>query len=126
MRIAIVDDIKEERDKLADVLTKQLSRRGIHVNLFEFENGEDFLIAAKERPFTVVFLDIYMSGANGIETARELRTFDSDALLIFNQLPADGNPGFIVQDKQGSIKINSMLQIDHNASAAKIKSWIHF
>ena len=47
MRIAIVDDIKEERDKLADVLTKQLSRRGIHVNLFEFENGEDFLIAAK-------------------------------------------------------------------------------
>ena len=28
MRIAIVDDIKEERDKLADVLTKQLSRRG--------------------------------------------------------------------------------------------------
>ena len=41
MRIAIVDDIKEERDKLADVLTKQLSRRGIHVNLFEFENGED-------------------------------------------------------------------------------------
>ena len=38
MRIAIVDDIKEERDKLADVLTKQLSRRGIHVNLFEFEN----------------------------------------------------------------------------------------
>ena len=83
MRIAIVDDIKEERDKLADVLTKQLSRRGIHVNLFEFENGEDFLIAAKERPFTVVFLDIYMSGANGIETARELRIFDSDALLIF-------------------------------------------
>ena len=64
MRIAIVDDIKEERDKLADVLTKQLSRRGIHVNLFEFENGEDFLIAAKERPFTVVFLDIYMNGAD--------------------------------------------------------------
>ena len=43
---------------------------------------EDFLIAAKERPFTVRFSDIYMSGANGIETARELRTFDSDALAI--------------------------------------------
>ena len=89
MRIAIVDDIKEERDKLADVLTKQLSRRGIHVNLFEFENGEDFLIAAKERPFTVVFLDIYMNGANGIETARELRAFDSDALLIFTTTSTD-------------------------------------
>ena len=28
MRIAIVDDIKEERDKLADVLTKQLPQVG--------------------------------------------------------------------------------------------------
>ena len=89
MRIAIVDDIKEERDKLADVLTKQLSRRGIHVNLYEFENGEDFLNAAKERPFTVVFLDIYMNVANGIETARELRIFDSDALLIFTTTSTD-------------------------------------
>ena len=55
----------------------------------KFENGEDFLIAAKERPFTVVFLDIYMSGANGIETARELRIFDSDALLIFTTTSTD-------------------------------------
>ena len=45
MRIAIVDDIKEERDKLADVLTKQLSRRGNHVNLIEFQNLQDFLIS---------------------------------------------------------------------------------
>ncbi len=51
MRIAIVDDIKEERDKLADVLTKQLSRRGIHVNLFEFENGEDFSYCGKGTSF---------------------------------------------------------------------------
>lgn len=42
MRIAIVDDIKEERDKLADVLTKQLSRRGIHVNLFDLKMEKIF------------------------------------------------------------------------------------
>ena len=83
MRIAIVDDIKEERDKLADVLTKQLSRRGIHVNLFEFENGEDFLIAAKERPFTVVFLDIYMKQKTGMDAARELFAAGSRTKLIF-------------------------------------------
>ena len=45
---------------------------------------------------------------------------------IFDQLPADGNPGFIVQDKQGSIKINSMLQIDHNAPVTPIETRIHF
>ncbi|MDD5802754.1 LytR/AlgR family response regulator transcription factor [Blautia sp. HCP3S3_H10_1] len=89
MRIAIVDDIKEERKLLLDRLEKQLSRRGIHEDLFEYETGEDFLLAAKERPFTVVFLDIYMNGANGIETARALRKFDSDALLIFTTTSTD-------------------------------------
>lgn len=89
MRIAIVDDIKEERALLSDRLTGQLSRRGIHGDLFEYENGEDFLAAAKERPFTVIFLDIYMDGANGIETARELRKFDPDALLVFTTTSTD-------------------------------------
>ena len=89
MRIAIVDDIKEERKLLLDRLEKQLSIRGIHEDLFEYETGEDFLLAAKERPFTVVFLDIYMNGANGIETARALRKFDSDALLIFTTTSTD-------------------------------------
>ena len=89
MRIAIVDDITEERKLLSDRLKQQLSRRGIHEDLFEFENGEAFLAAAKERPFTVVFLDIYMNGVNGIQTARELRTFDDQALLIFTTTSTD-------------------------------------
>ena len=89
MRIAIVEDIAEERKLLRSRLETQFEKRGIYAELVEFENGEDFLIAAKERPFTVVFLDIYMSGANGIETARELRTFDSDALLIFTTTSTD-------------------------------------
>lgn len=89
MRIAIVDDIAKERKLLADRLQQQLSRRGVHEDLSEFENGETFLAAARERPFTVVFLDIYMDGANGIETARELRKFDSDALLIFTTTSTD-------------------------------------
>ena len=44
MRIAIVDDIKEERDNLADVLTKQLSRRGIHVNFLNLKMEKIFLL----------------------------------------------------------------------------------
>ena len=122
MRIAIVDDIKEERDKLADVLTKQLSRRGIHVNLFEFENGEDFLIAAKERPFTVVFLDIYMSGANGIETARELRIFDSDALLIFTTTSTDHSGKYIDIKVNGS---NVQVPFRHIIYAEHFSHMIH-
>lgn len=73
MRIAIVDDIPEERALLRTRIERQLVSRNVHPDLSEFANGEDFLTAAKERPFTVSFLDIYMEGANGIETAKELR-----------------------------------------------------
>lgn len=89
MRIAIVDDIAEERILLRNRLEYQFSRRGIHSDFTEFENGEDFLLASKERPFTVLFLDIYMNGANGIEIARELRKSDTSCLLIFTTTSTD-------------------------------------
>ena len=67
MRIAIVDDISEERTLLRNRLEYQFSRRNVHVDIFEYENGETFLTAAKECPFTVVFLDIYMNGRRQYE-----------------------------------------------------------
>ena len=89
MRIAIVDDIASERTLLHARLQQQLVKRGVHADLAEFENGEFFLKAAKERSFAVLFLDIYMDGANGVEIARELRKSDPDCLLIFTTTSAD-------------------------------------
>ncbi|MBU5480699.1 LytR/AlgR family response regulator transcription factor [Blautia sp. MSJ-19] len=89
MRIAIVDDIASERTLLHTRLEQQLVKRGVHADLTEFENGESFLKAAKERPFAVLFLDIYMDGANGVEIARELRKSDPDCLLIFTTTSTD-------------------------------------
>lgn len=89
MRIAIVDDISEERTLLHNRLESQFSRRNVHTDILEYENGEAFLTAAKECPFTVVFLDIYMNGSNGIDTAKELRRSDTDCLLIFTTTSTD-------------------------------------
>ena len=83
MRIAIVDDIAGERELLRSRLEKQLLSHTIHADITEYENGEDFLAAAKKQPFTLVFLDIYMNGANGVEIAQKLRGFDTEALLVF-------------------------------------------
>lgn len=83
MRIAIVDDITEERQLLRNRLNTALHRRAVHGDIFEYENGEDYLAAAKKQPFTVSFLDIYMNGLTGIDTAVQLRTFDQNGLLIF-------------------------------------------
>ena len=89
MKIAIVDDISDERTLLRNRLESQFSRRNVHTDIFEYENGETFLTTAKEYPFTVVFLDIYMNGANGIDIAKELRRSDTDCLLIFTTTSTD-------------------------------------
>lgn len=89
MQIAIVDDLAQERTLLRSRLERLLERRAIHAELSEFENGESFLEAAKKSPFQVVFLDIYMTGANGIEIAGQLREFDTKSLLIFTTSSAD-------------------------------------
>ncbi len=89
MRIAIVDDIEEERRLLRGRLEGQLTRRAVHATLYEYESGEAFLNAAEQEPFTVVFLDIYMGGMTGIEAATRLRAFDTDSLLIFTTTSTD-------------------------------------
>lgn len=89
MRIAIVDDMAEERKLLRARVEKQLARRAVPAKFFEYESGEDFLAAAEKEHFTVVFLDIYMGGITGTEAAARLRTFDTDCLLIFTTTSTD-------------------------------------
>lgn len=88
MRIAIVDDVAPEREKLKNRIAVQLSRLHLDGEIFAFESGEDFLIAAKNQRFTCVFLDIYMEGADGVEVAKALRAFDRACLLVFTTASA--------------------------------------
>lgn len=89
MRIAIVDDIAEERSLLRSRLESQIRARHLSVHIFEYESSEAFLAAAKEEAFTAAFLDIYMDGMTGIEAAKELRQFDSECLLAFTTTSTD-------------------------------------
>lgn len=89
MRIAIVDDIASEREKLENKLRLQLARLSPDAEIFEYESGEAFLDAAGSEPFSMVFLDIYMDGINGVETARRLRAFDRDCILVFTTTSTD-------------------------------------
>lgn len=46
-------------------------------------SGADFRAAAGKERFDLAFLDIYMGSENGVDTARALRRFDADCLLVF-------------------------------------------
>ena len=89
MRLAIVDDLKTERALLKERLSQQLALRGVEADIWEFESGEAFLAAEKERRFSAAFLDIYMDGMTGMEAAKELRKSDTDCLLVFTTTSTD-------------------------------------
>lgn len=89
MRIAVVDDLKAERALLKERLSRQLALRGVEAEILEFESGEAFLAAEKERRFSAAFLDIYMEGLSGMDAAKELRKTDTDCLLIFTTTSTD-------------------------------------
>ncbi len=52
-----------------------------HIDLFP--GGEDLLGTYRPFQYTVIFLDIYMDGISGIETAEKIREADEDANLVF-------------------------------------------
>ncbi len=89
MRIAIVDDIASERGGLRARINAQLARLSLDAEIFDFASGAGFLSAAGREQFDLVFLDIYMGSENGVDTARALRRFDPDCLLIFTTSSAD-------------------------------------
>ncbi|MEG0378174.1 MAG: response regulator, partial [Eubacterium sp.] len=83
MRIAVVDDLPADRAWLAKKLKDYMDKRAIAYTLFPFASGEDFLESAKCARFDIVFMDIYMNGMTGIQTADALRYLDMDCKLVF-------------------------------------------
>lgn len=77
MNIAICDDEEIIREQVKGLIEKQ--KAGFYFDTYK--TGEELLAAGKH--FDVIFLDIQMDGKNGIETARELRKREEDAILIF-------------------------------------------
>jgi len=105
MRIAIVDDIASERENLRRRLGSQLARLALHAEIAEFESGARFLSAAGKKRFDLTFLDIYMDEKNGVDTAKELRRFDTDCLLVFTTSSTDhALDGFRVRAMQYLVK----------------------
>lgn len=82
--IAICDDLEAERIGLARMVQSYARQHGQKVRLRLFSSGESLLAALGGRePIQLLFLDIYMPGLSGVETARRLRAAGSDLAIIF-------------------------------------------
>ncbi|NBH27298.1 DNA-binding response regulator [Lachnospiraceae bacterium] len=77
MRIAVCDDEKEVRDMFAGRLHELYPDAAISL----YQSGDELLLA--EGQPDIVLLDIQMPGKNGMETARDFRRNNKEAVIIF-------------------------------------------
>ena len=83
MYIAVCDDQIEELEKLTALLQAWQSDLHSDVRFQTFRSGGQLLDAARAERFTLYLLDVLMPGMTGMDAAREIRSFDAAADIIF-------------------------------------------
>lgn len=89
MNIAICDDNAQDTEQICSLLQEHFDKNGYTGQFHTFKSGEELLDAFASHTFDAVFLDIYMNGIDGIETARKLRIIDPDFALVFITMSQD-------------------------------------
>ena len=84
LRIAITDDLNSEREKLSSAIIAPFEKVGLNVgNIDEYTSGEGLLKQFSAGKYDLIFLDIYMGGMSGVETAKRIRAIDKNVMLVF-------------------------------------------
>lgn len=90
MYIAICDDHPEDLNHIAHLLDLWKKEHNIPLHYKTFRSTSELLDAAKQERFTLYLLDIIMPGISGMAAAREIRSFDTVADIVF----LTTSPGF--------------------------------
>ncbi len=82
VNIAIVEDEQKHVDILKGYLTRYGNEHNTTFNIKQFGDGMDIL-DEYDSSFDIVFLDIQMKHLDGMTTAKRIREYDQNVILIF-------------------------------------------
>lgn len=82
IRVAVCDDLASERDRICGLIREYTNKNRMQVKIDEFESGESFL-SSDTSVYSLVILDIFMDGINGMETAKILFEKNRRVQIVF-------------------------------------------
>src|SRR5690554_5850644 len=84
LHIAVCDDNVDDLSNMTEKIDLYRTSRHLNCEYAVFSNGLDLISALeKGEQFDIYCLDIMMPGFTGIDAAREIRSFDKRASIIF-------------------------------------------
>lgn len=85
MKAAIIDDLADCRGKIRHCLNQYLDENyaGETPMIEDFKSGEDFLSRFTPETYDIIFIDQYMNGLSGMDTAEKIREKDELVALVF-------------------------------------------
>lgn len=83
MYLAVCDDQANELDILKSLLDRWQSERRTVLRYKTFRSAAELLDTAGRESFTLYLLDVMMPGTDGLAAAREIRSFDDAADIVF-------------------------------------------
>ena len=81
--IAVCDDLAAERERVCAALERYRQHTGAPLRYKVFSSAATLPDEARDERFTLYLLDIMMPGVTGLDAAREIRTFDETAEIVF-------------------------------------------
>lgn len=83
MKIALVDDEQIHIDDMTRICREFGAENDIELDIYAFPDGESFLASLDKHIYSIVFMDIFMDGMDGVAAAKSFRQWDSGCILIF-------------------------------------------
>ena len=84
LQVAVCDDNTDELSNMVELLNGYRISKNFCCELSSYTNGFELLAALeKGKRFDIYCLDIIMPGYSGMEVAKEIRTFDKAATILF-------------------------------------------
>ena len=84
IQVAVCDDAINEQSTIVQLINQYRASRNLNCEIAAFPNGFELISTVeKGKTFDIYCLDIIMPGFTGIDAAKEIRTHDKNALILF-------------------------------------------